>query len=202
MKHGVFLALIIVISNAAGDSGEEPSCKVDEKDCDSVSQGWEDEHPGPQLKSWVTQQRSKNKLVICRFVNYYMSRMWLLSFIPRLIVLMHSTCVYFAGKRRRKQNWQRMPCHFMWYKGATYFEKHLRVKGPYLIFSRGFCLVSFIMKVPGDRLLEYRTINFLTKVWEDGLLDFPPLQWQKRQRGKVQGEGWAAVADAGAAEWW
>ena len=71
VKHGVFLALIIVISNAAG---EEPSCKVDEKDCDSVSPAWEDEDPGPQLKSWVTQQRSKNKLVICRFVIYYMSR--------------------------------------------------------------------------------------------------------------------------------
>ena len=74
VKHSVLLALTIVISNAAGDSGEEPSCKVDEKDCDSVSQGWEDENPGPQLKSWVTQQRSKNKLVICRFVIYYMSR--------------------------------------------------------------------------------------------------------------------------------
>ena len=71
MKHGVLLALTIVISNAAG---EEPSCKVDEKDGDSVSQAWEDEDPGPQLKSWVTQQRSKNKLVICRFVIYYMSR--------------------------------------------------------------------------------------------------------------------------------
>ena len=71
LKHGIFLALTIVISNAAG---EEPSCKVDEKDCNSVSQGWEDENPGPQLKSWVTQQRSKNKLVICRFVIYYMSR--------------------------------------------------------------------------------------------------------------------------------
>ena len=68
VKHGVLLALTIVISNAVGDSGEEPSCKVDEKDCDSVSQGWEDENPGPQLRSWVTQQRSKNKLVICRFV--------------------------------------------------------------------------------------------------------------------------------------
>ena len=73
VTKGVLLALIIVISNAAG---EEPSCKVDEKDCDSLSQAqaWEDENPGPQLKSWVTQQRSKNKLVICRFVIYYMSR--------------------------------------------------------------------------------------------------------------------------------
>ena len=100
MKHSVFLALTIAISNAAGDSGEDPSCKVDEKDCDSVSRAWEDEHPGPQLKSWVTQQRSKNKLVICRFVVYYMSRGCYRLCIPRLIGALYN---YIIGREEKEK---------------------------------------------------------------------------------------------------
>ena len=35
------------------------------EECGQVEQ-WEEEHPGPQLRSWVAQQRSKTKLTMCR----------------------------------------------------------------------------------------------------------------------------------------